>query len=439
MIRMAEKNRKIYWIKPFREGDWTVDAEDRKAEEVKDFIKGISVKNIENAGAAYMDACSVVADAQSALGQQAEALAKVWEGKASVEAQKALRTLYLALHELSAKLNAMGRPLQTLARVVRIHQEFLEGELPEQKGNPLWTKDSKLGGYTFNGVLHPGEHSVEWAGLFRSRDELAGQHLEAFSNDLKAIYDGFPDTVEKELPAIAYPVKPQEQPKTVRYPVGETPFGGATSPYSVAPGGDSGGTDLSSWDHDRPNTPETPKDQDIPGPGPGDGQKPGIPSSGADPSTDNSNAKDSARVDPTPSLNSSARGSDDQTPGLHDPGLNQPIDSGPGSRTELEGFHSPATADTTAAYLPTSPNQSVSPSTSPGSGTGIGSGSTTAVVPATMNGAPATASTGAGMPFMPTGGTGGQEKEGPQADTWLHEDDEVWGVNTDDVVTDTIG
>ncbi|MFC6897608.1 hypothetical protein ACFQGX_19760 [Nonomuraea dietziae] len=229
---MAESIKKTHWLKPSR-GEWTVDHDDRSVEEVKGLITGIRVKEIEDAGAAYIDAYAVVDDVQWALGQEAQALAKVWEGKASVAAQKALRTLYLALGELARKLLEMGHPLVTLADVVRQHQAYLDGDLrgamkDDQRLNP-WTEEDWLGAYViFDGVLQSGKDSLAPA-FGTSRDEMAGRHLETFSKDLEAIYDRLPDRVEKELPALAHPVEPLAERKMLDVPFGRPPFPGISS------------------------------------------------------------------------------------------------------------------------------------------------------------------------------------------------------------------
>jgi hypothetical protein len=48
--------------------------------------------------------------------------------------------------------------------------------------------------------------------------------------------------------------------------------------------------------------------------------------------------------------------------------------------------------------------------------------------------------TGTGMPFMPMGGGGaGAEERTNEGGTWLTEDDDVWGGETEGVVNDRIG
>lgn len=47
---------------------------------------------------------------------------------------------------------------------------------------------------------------------------------------------------------------------------------------------------------------------------------------------------------------------------------------------------------------------------------------------------------GMGMPFMPMGGGGaGAEERTNEGGTWLTEDDDVWGGETEGVVNDRIG
>ncbi|MEU7834375.1 hypothetical protein [Nonomuraea sp. NPDC049129] len=437
---MVEKtDKKTHWLKPSRGEDWTIDNDDRRFEEVRDFIKGISVKEIQDAGASYVDACSVVANAQWVLGQEAEALAKVWEGKASVTAQRALRTLYIALGELSDKLLAMGRPLETLAGVVRQHQESIDGELPEaerETSNFGFRRDGH-GDLIFNGVLQSGKHGVDLT--WKNLGKLAGLQLEAFSKDLEAIYSTLPKTVEMELPAIAYPVAPHEKPETVDYRFGERPSAGASdrSPSHISPTGTDrsgggpalpAGADSSAPHGERAHFPGDPEDRDR-----ADlSQGPDSRSSDAAPGSTNAprwpaildaNGNDTSPGDPT-------HGSNDPTSALDRP---------TNLHTKLADFQRPIDSDSSPIHsTPKSPNHSAA--TDPGNpGAGMGSGSG---APATINGIRATATNGTGSPFMPMsgmGGASGQEDKERESATWLHEDDDVWGGDMDGVVHDRIG
>ncbi|MEV0346242.1 hypothetical protein AB0H88_10785 [Nonomuraea sp. NPDC050680] len=438
---MVEKtDKKTRWLKPSRGADWTIDNDDRSATEVKEFIKGISVKEIQDAGASYVDACSVVANAQWVLGQEAEALAKVWEGKASVTAQKALRTIYVALGELSDKLLAMGRPLETLAEVVRQHQEFIDGKLSEEKRE---NSSFGLGGdghdhIVFNGVLQSGKHGVK-LDFHNLLGKLAGLQLEAFSKDLEAIYSTLPKTVEMELPAIAYPVAPHEKPETVDYRFGERPSAGASdrSPSHISPtdtdrsgGGPAlpAGADSSAPHGERAHFPGDPEDRDR-----ADlSQGPDSSSSDAAPGGTNAprwpaildaNGNEASPGDPT-------RGSNDPTSALDRP---------TNLHTKLADFQRPIDSDSSPIHFtPKSPNHPAA--TDPGNlGASMGSGSG---APATINGIRATATNGTGSPFMPMsgmGGASGQEEKERESATWLHEDDDVWGGDMDGVVHNRIG
>ncbi|MEQ4719469.1 hypothetical protein [Nonomuraea sp. B19D2] len=429
---MTEKtNKKTHWLKPSRGGDWTIDNDDRSMAEVKDFIKGISVKEIQDAGASYVDACSVVANAQWALGQEAEVLAKVWEGKASVTAQRALRSLYVALGELSDKLLAMGRPLETLAGVVRQYQECLDGELWEAKRetSSLGLEGDGHGHAIFNGVLQPGTRSVDFTApaLF---DKLGGLQLEAFSRDLEAIYRTLPMKVEMELPAIIYPVAPHQKPETVDYRFDERPSARTAdrsssyiNPTYADPSGGSpvlpAGADSSAPHGERPHFPSDPEDRnraDI-------GQESDIPSSDAAPGITNANGNDPSPSDPT-------RSPYDPTSALDRPA---------NLHTKLADFQRSIDSDSTPIHsTPKSPNHSLATDpSSPGTSIGIGSGA-----PATINGIRATTTNGMGTPAMPMsgmGGASGQEEQERESGTWLHEDDDVWGGDRDGVVNDRIG
>ncbi|MER6951995.1 hypothetical protein ABT294_49095 [Nonomuraea sp. NPDC000554] len=427
---MAEKtNKKTHWLKPSRGGDWTIDDDDRSVAEVKDFIKGISVKEIQDAGASYVDACSVVANAQRVLGQEAEVLAKVWEGKASVTAQKALRTLYVALGELSDKLLAMGRPLETLAGVVRLHQEYLDGKLSDAKRSSFGLGSDGHDHTVFNGVLQPGKHGVNLT-FHDLLNKLAGLQLEAFSRDLEAIYSTLPKQVEMELPAIAYPVAPHQKPETVDYRLSERPSAGTSAlssshmnPTYTDHSGSSpvlpAGADSSSPHRERPHFPSDPEDRnraDI-------GQEPDIPSSDAAPGITNANGNAPSPSDPTRSPNDPTNA------------LDRPTDL----PTKLADFQRSIDSDSTPIHsTPKSPNHSPATDPSiPGTGIGIGSGA-----PATNNGIRATTTNGVGTPFTPMsgmGGVSGQEEQEGESGTWLLEEDDVWGGDMNGVVHDRIG
>ncbi|MEV6154515.1 hypothetical protein AB0L53_29600 [Nonomuraea sp. NPDC052129] len=433
---MAQKtDKKTHWLKPSRGEDWTIYNDDRRFEEVRDFIKGISVKEIQDAGASYVDACSVVANAQWVLGQEAEALAKVWEGKASVTAQRALRTLYIALGELSDKLLAMGRPLETLAGVVRQYQESIDDVLPEaERETSFGFRPDGHGDYIFNGVLQSGKHGVDFFGK-NVLGKLAGLRLEAFSKDLEAIYGTLPKTVEMELPAIAYPVAPHEKPETVDYRFGERPSGGAS---------DRSSSHISPIDTDRSGGgPALPAGVDSSAP---HGERAHFPGDSEDRSKDLGQGPDGPSSDAAPGGTNAPRwpvldaNGNDASPGDPTRGSNDPTsDRSTDPHTKLADFQRPIDSDSGPIHsTPKSPNHSAA--TDPGNpGTGMGGGSG---APPTINGIRATATNGTSSPFMPMsgmGGASGQEEKERESATWLHEDDDVWGGDMDGVVHDRIG
>lgn len=450
-----EKVKKTHWLKPAR-GDWTVEHEDRTVAEVKDFINGIRVKEIEDAGAAYVDAYAVVHDIQWALAQEAQALARVWDGKASVAAQKALRTLYMALGEFAEKLLEMGHPLVTLADVVRQHQEYLDGHLRGAMNGDArlapWSDDGHwLGAYAvFNGAMPRYEDAVVQGGgyslagtLGTSRDELAGLHLKTFNEDLKAIYDRMPGKVEKELPAITYPVKPTVERTSLDPRFGRPSFDGPSvrsgaDPVHARPTGLSGGSADALGD--RATAAEHPTLTDVP-----HLESPDVP---ARPDDRGEPDLDRGPDVPSPGAAPGARDPYGHAPSPGDPirSLDQPtrvFGQPTGPHTELATFQRPADPHSTPLHptpaspthsLPTGPNHSpVTAFGVPGTGPSIGSGS--------INGG-ATASHGMGAPFMPMSGAsgmGGQEEKDRESGTWLHEDDDVWGGDVDGVVDSRLG
>ncbi|NRQ39072.1 hypothetical protein HII36_45710 [Nonomuraea sp. NN258] len=442
---MADNTTKTHHLKPGR-GAWGVDNDGRSVAEIEDFLKSLDAKSITQAGEAYLDACSVVATAQYTIKQESFTLSQVWEGKASVEAQKALRTLHATLRELSNKMNQMGRSLELLATVVRQHQEFLEGsglfELETWNQNFVTFDDSlpdKYAVYKGNGATGTD---------FGSQDELAGLHLQQFSDELKGIYDLLPDSVHSELPTISNPVAVDKDPDKVTYPGYDPNRQGGPNlpPYS---GSDLSGADRGIGGSGSSTPPSSQSSSSSPfgptGPtGPSNQTNPGGGTGGPG-STDGTGTSPGSRTpeSSSPSPNSPTDPSAAQRPGLIDPtnpAITDPTTSTNDTGTKLQDYRPPTTVPTaqpsTPSYTPpttpgyTSPGY-VTPSVVPGTyagGTSVGgaAGEHSALVNGTRA---ATASTGMGMPFMPmgAGAGGGQDEQDRESSTWLHEEDDVWG------------
>ncbi|MFD2355664.1 WXG100 family type VII secretion target [Nonomuraea ferruginea] len=246
---MGGTKHEIHLIKPSC-GSWAVETGGRSVEQVVTFIKGFNLTSITQAASSYEDAKTAVETAREAIKTQAIKLAEVWEGEASVEAQTALGILYVTMGELATKLGAMHTPVDNLASVVREHQAFMEDH---SKGIlNTWTNRGGTGAtwddsipdiYSAYAGYYGGDGKVlnEAKTDFGSPDELAGLHLQTFTNDLVVVHQAIPDTVDKSLRDIKPPGMPQDDPTQVDYPTG-LPTGNP-SPYSNTGLGLNGGTD----------------------------------------------------------------------------------------------------------------------------------------------------------------------------------------------------
>ncbi|MCA2224270.1 hypothetical protein [Nonomuraea aurantiaca] len=440
-----------------------VDDDGRSVAEVKNFVKSLDPTAVKQAGNAYLDACSTLAGAQKVIEQINVEMAKCWGGKASVEAQEALRVLHATVRELSDKLNWMGRPLQSLGERLVEHQEFMDKSGLAWSDNTFTFDDSSPGWYRTM------DKGVEWG----SQDELAGQHLRLLNDDLTLTYQQLPDSFHKEVPDIKDPagVPPPVTPLNTDFsnpggPGGPGGPGNGYNGYNDTGGyngtGDNGGlgdngrgigSDGSNRNGvDTPTTPKFPNDTQTPDPtgnGTTDPTK-GATVPGATDPTKGATDPTGGITDPTKGLTDPTKGMTDPTSGLTDPtkGLSAP------TSTKLEDFQPPSdwnpthtptstpnsnpTITSPNANFPSSPNSS-SPSSGPLTSAG-GSGGMASALPTTQAGLKAGTGNGMGMPFMPMGGAGGgTEERTNEGGTWLTEDDDVWGGETDGVVSDRIG
>ncbi|TDD31035.1 hypothetical protein E1286_45440 [Nonomuraea terrae] len=440
---MGENQHETHHLKPAR-GTWDVQTYGRNVQEVKDLIKNIDAPRIEEASLAYQDAHRVVNDAQQAVYEQAVELAKHWEGPASVEAQRALQTLHGTLGELAEKMKGMSTPLGHLNTVVKDHQAFLDdgwqGFLqPTWHNQMLGTWNDSIADIyrVYNGSTSgagDGGNRLD----FGSQDELAGLHLKTFGDDLQRIYNQMPDTVETRLRDINLPRDRDPDPDQVRYPF-DTTGGGDVSPASYGAGGLSG-MPTGVPGVDRPTFGSTdPADGGYTVPGyPGTGSEgsegstgsPGGPTTGPGGYPDGSTGPNAQNPDAT----------GNGIPGQTRTGGTDPI-------TRLQDYTSPNTAtptstSSTGGTVPGYGSPSGSPY-SPGTAMGPGTYGGGGVVPAgTAMNARGGSATGAGMPFVPMGamGAGGaQESSDRESTTWLHEDDDVWGSDSDSAVNSRIG
>ncbi|MEV0591859.1 WXG100 family type VII secretion target [Nonomuraea cavernae] len=450
---MADKQ--THWIKKqCMNGD--LDDDGRSVAEIKNFIKALDPVATETASTSYKDASARLVKTLEEIDKVSVELGKIWEGKASVEAQKALRLLHDTIVNLSDGLEKMSKPLASLSDTIREHQDFVNSNsfAWSQEWSGSW--DDSTPGW-FKTI----DKGVEWG----SQDELAGQHLRAFTNDLAKIHQQIPDTVEKNLPSITAPAlptptyKPVDLGDTPKYPkngpqdtnpYGNNPNGNNPNPYDNNPNGnnpsvtnpnvtDPNATDPNATDPNAtdPNATDpnatNPNVTDPNGNGPGNtdnvnGNIPGTDQPGIDPASLNPDGTNGS---------ANPNGTDPRSTGLSD---YQPpkLDTAPISTIGPNSSTSPTT------ILPAgNPSATAVPGGGiPGTGTNVGTN-----LPVNMNGSTSlraggnmTGMNGMGMPFMPMGGmgAGGGEERTSESSTWLVEDDDVWGGPAKEVVDDTI-
>ncbi|WP_188191154.1 WXG100 family type VII secretion target [Nonomuraea sp. SYSU D8015] len=454
---MGESRHETHSLKASGAGG-TDSPDNRNVEQVLTLIGKFDPAPIDHAATAYRDAQKAVNDAREEIKAEAHNLAKVWEGKASVEAQKALGILYATLGELAEKLGKMAHPLSEFGNVVRGHQAFLNDDwkgflLPAwhyqgyfNAGIPFtdtgsWNDDlisDNFGVYT--GYYNErGEVVNSTRAQWGTSNELAGLHLQTFGNDLKQILHKMPDNLEETLPDIHPSAGPTYQPPPVDYNFGDQrPGTGNVTPVSYGnndlngyrPGGrDTDGPTLGSV-HSPTDTTQTDPDPREPG-------QQGDPSTG---STATPGGTDPRGTDPS---GQNPAGATSQNPGqVPSPGTNP--------TTNLQDYQRPPNGYTAnGGNFPTAnppghatPNtSSFTPGTSggPGGPGAYGGG----VVPAAAPAGGVRVGGNTGMPIMPMGamggGAGAEQSRDRESTTWLHEDDDVWGGDTDSAVNSKIG
>ncbi|MFD1542256.1 hypothetical protein [Nonomuraea guangzhouensis] len=434
-----------------------VDDDGRSVAEVKTFVQSLDADAVKQAGNAYLDACSTLAGAQRVIEDINVEMAKCWGGKASVEAQEALRVLHATVRELSGKLNWMGRPLQSLGDRIQEHKEFMD------KGGLSWADNTYTWDDSMVGWYRTMDKGIEWG----SQDELAGKHLRLLNDDLTQTYQNLPDSFHKEIPDIK---DPASAPPPVT-PL-NTDFSNPGGTNGLGNGGYNGAgfNDGSSDGSDKSGGVTPPNGTQFPDPssnGTTDPTKGATdPTNGATDPTKGATDPTNGATDPTKGIKDPTNGVTDPTKGgLTDPtkgmtdptsGLTDPTKGSPTS-TKLEDFQPPAdwnaanphTSTPTSTNTnpnfnsPNSPNSSFPNSSSPATGpltSARGDGGMLSGLSNTTGIPKAGTGTGTGMPFMPMGGAGaGAEERTNEGGTWLTEDDDVWGGETEGVVTDRIG
>ncbi|MCF6467757.1 hypothetical protein FAF44_04940 [Nonomuraea sp. MG754425] len=412
---------------------FSVNDDGRSVAEIENLIRFLQPVCVQRTAASYLAAAEKLSWLNDVLVSQATEMAKVWEGPSSVEAQQALRTLHATIRELATRFKEVGGPLEWLGKRLLEHQDFVKNQ------SGAWSDNT----FTFDDSMRKRVITMDKGVRMGSQDEMAGQHLRLLNDDLLKVYEQWPTHVQKVLPDIKPPALPdpdlpaQEDIDNHEVP----PVTGTTSAGDFeSPGiGDIGGPPLTDLEGTGPpGSVLTPAgaypDGAVDAGGTGsDGRYPDaaypdgtIPGTGSPDGT----GPDASALDGTGPNAGPDLPADPGTPGTG--GLNT---SDP--RTTLEDFQRPANWDPS-----TSPPHATSPYATPGTGTGPGTGAGNT---AGMGGLPlnarSAAATGNRMPFIPMGGAGAahNESEEKENNTWLHEDDDVWGGDADDAVSDRIG
>ncbi|GAA3425241.1 hypothetical protein GCM10018953_24240 [Streptosporangium nondiastaticum] len=443
---------------------------DQPVARVKQIIETLDGESIKNAGTAYLDACSLLAECQRAVENVSKTLAECWNDKASVEAQTALRYIHATARELSNKGNMMGRPLESLGDALPAYKETGEGGFA-----PSWSENT----FTFNDDVsdfYDTKDGVQWG----SQNQLAKEHLEKLNAEIQKWHTLLPDSLRKELPRIEPPTVPTPPFPTVDYPGGYPsagPYGpGGTGPYGAGPygngpdgtgpyGTDPFATDPFATDPNGtgpngtgPNGTDPDGSGDLPpGAYPGDGGT-GLPGQNG-PGAGMPGGAGGNGTDPTGGLTDPSKGLTDPSGNLTDPSRNLTYpagyDAGNARTTDLSSFQPPQGYDGIGNPNPNNPNLSglntstgTSPYASPtytgsptntGTGTGTGTGGigssgsfgTAGVRAAALNAAEGAAGSGMFMPPMGAmGGAGagaGEQEQESGSNLWEHDD--VWGAN----------
>ncbi|MFI6290919.1 WXG100 family type VII secretion target [Nonomuraea sp. NPDC050790] len=414
-------------IRPGAGAPFSVNDDGRSVAGIKFFIMSLDPGLIQRAASSYLAAADRLTSMNEALVSGSIAMAKVWEGPSSVESQQSLRTLHATIRELAAKFTAVGRPLEELGRRLQDHREFVENKSEAWSDNGSTWDDSIPGWYE---TMNKG---TEWG----SADELAGQHLRLLNDDLRKVYDQLPVSIHRVVPDLKLP-----EPVMPKMPPIADPGDHRVDPGALnAP---TGGLQSPGLDGVGAIPPIDPALSGLPGSAltadgryPGSGTFPDM--NGADPRHPDGTLPDLGNEDGTGPDGVDPDGALPDAAGLPGTGAGMPGTGGaqnpPGSQTTLEDFQRPA--DWNLNGSTPVPNTS---SSLPAMGNGPGANVMTGSAGVPLNARPASAG-GTGMPFMPMAGAGTKpgETEDRENSTWLHEDDDIWGGDTDETVPGRIG
>ncbi|MFI7130794.1 WXG100 family type VII secretion target [Nonomuraea sp. NPDC050153] len=441
---MAENLTSDHELRPYGNVPFSVNDDGRSVAEITRLFTRLDPEAIASTAESYLAAAAKLTALQDTLVSQAAVMAQIWEGTSSVESQQSLRTLHATIRELAAKFKAVGLPLQALGKRLQQHQDFIQDKNGSWSVDNWMTWDDDLPGLyrTMNG-------GYEWG----SQNELAGQHLRLLNNDLLEIYEQLPTYVHKVVPDLQLPtpagpdlkIDPdsddyQIDPNLINPPGGDLDGPGVDdtgTPSFVKSDMPSLPNGALSPDGTSSNGTYTGSDADPTGTG-ADGRFPDSAyPTGSMPGDGNVN--DGSSSTPSPVNMKSGTPDPDLTTnaGMPDTSSVKPSDA----RTTLEDFQRPTGWDPSIPV--TTPNGSYPyAATGNGTGPGTGSGGNAMSGPGITPLNPRSASAiGSGMPLMPMAGagTGATESEDREKTTWLLEDDDVWGADADDAVSEQIG
>lgn len=419
-------------------------------------VGGVDPKAVEDAGIAYVDAGSLLAEAYLDIEDMAGELAKYWKGKDAVAPQEALRLLHATTRELANRANHIGRPLEWFGRdILSWYKEKAVGH-----GSVSWDDDISLGVPFVN---------AEWETHPHTRK--AREHLEALNVRMGELYDLLPEGLEKKLPRVdaTGSLPSNDKPSNTGPSLEDLLKGTAKNGFDGFSGNNefagadltTGGPSVNTGLPGNAGLPENgnaglPDYQNGPD-GAGDqGANPDLPTpSGADdvdfPGTDTS-GQNQGGVD-GPDMGQTPDGSTldglDRTTGPN---------AGDLGSTSLADYQSPAGYQSPGAHqFPSSGAQDFDGTRTPsvnGTGSSPSQTSTGPGYAGSLTSAGGTASAGnvsaarangpsSGIPFVPggmggMGGGGENTADGVKAD-WLKEDDEVWGSGENYVQVDHQG
>ncbi|WP_285702442.1 hypothetical protein [Microtetraspora sp. NBRC 16547] len=411
--------------------DWLSAALHSNINKIKNWVDDTEPNTVRRAGQYYCAAQTLLEDFAGHVKSAAVALAENYRGPVAVETQKQLRSLHASARELAAKLGQIGRTLQDYAETLVWAQRNVVVKRFE---------DSRS------------DHDMDWAdaipfyGIQRV-EKRAVNHLREVNKLIVKHYAALPSEVQLALP----------DPNAIDLPV-YTPTGFDPDKVTVTmPGGPNGTLPGFSGPGGMPSAPNpsmpkvdgmtgtglNSRDLGLTGPGT-DGVTPSVlgPSTGGSGGSGwNGGATGGGLPETGPGAGTGWGTGSGNGPG-----------NGPGT-ADLAGYNGPGTLTPPGTSL-TGPSSGGLPSSGGSTGSGAFGGGSTGIVPAYdgmsggrsggMSGGGATsprtgargagAGAGAGRPgangmVMPAshGGRGREEQADRENDTWLTEDDEVWG------------